>query len=44
MLLRNAEVADLPALMDKLGWRATDRLTRTSFPPHPVLVDYELDL
>lgn len=29
---------------EKVGWRATDRLTRTSFPPHPVLVDYELDL
>jgi RimJ/RimL family protein N-acetyltransferase len=29
---------------EKLGWRRTDRLSRTSFPPHPVLVEYELDL
>lgn len=29
---------------EKLGWRCTDRLSRTSFPPHPVLVEYELDL
>jgi RimJ/RimL family protein N-acetyltransferase len=29
---------------EKLGWRRTDRLRRTSFPPHPVLLAYELDL
>jgi putative acetyltransferase len=29
---------------EKLGWRRTDRISRTSFPPHPVLVEYELDL
>jgi RimJ/RimL family protein N-acetyltransferase len=29
---------------EKLGWRQTGRLSRTSFPPHPVLVEYELDL
>jgi RimJ/RimL family protein N-acetyltransferase len=29
---------------EKMGWRRTDRLSRTSFPPHPVLVEYELDL
>ena len=29
---------------EKLGWRQTDRLSRTLFPPHPVLVEYELDL
>jgi RimJ/RimL family protein N-acetyltransferase len=29
---------------EKLGWRRTDRLSRTSFPPHPVLVEYEYDL
>jgi len=29
---------------EKQGWRATGRFTRTSFPPHPVLEDYELDL
>jgi putative acetyltransferase len=29
---------------EKLGWRRTDRLSRTSFPPHPVLVEYEFDL
>jgi RimJ/RimL family protein N-acetyltransferase len=28
----------------KLGWRPTGHRTRTSFPPHPVLVEYELDL
>ncbi|HKT02743.1 MAG TPA: GNAT family N-acetyltransferase [Rugosimonospora sp.] len=28
----------------KQGWRQTDRLGRTSFPPHPVLLEYELDL
>jgi RimJ/RimL family protein N-acetyltransferase len=29
---------------EKLGWRRTDRISRTSFPPHPVLVSYEFDL
>jgi len=29
---------------EKLGWRPTDRISRTSFPPHPVLLEYELDL
>jgi RimJ/RimL family protein N-acetyltransferase len=29
---------------EKLGWRSTGRLSRTSFPPHPVLVEYEFDL
>jgi RimJ/RimL family protein N-acetyltransferase len=29
---------------EKLGWRRTDRFSRTSFPPHPVLIEYELDL
>jgi RimJ/RimL family protein N-acetyltransferase len=29
---------------EKLGWRRTDRISRTSFPPHPVLVAYEFDL
>jgi len=29
---------------EKLGWRCTDRLSRTPFPPHPELVEYELDL
>jgi RimJ/RimL family protein N-acetyltransferase len=29
---------------EKLGWRRTDRLSRTSFPPYPVLVEYEFDL
>lgn len=29
---------------EKLGWRRTDRVSRTSSPPHPVLVEYELDL
>lgn len=29
---------------EKLGWRRTDRISRTSFPPHPVLLEYELDL
>jgi RimJ/RimL family protein N-acetyltransferase len=28
----------------KLGWRCTDRFSRTSFPPHPELVEYEFDL
>jgi RimJ/RimL family protein N-acetyltransferase len=29
---------------EKMGWRQTDRRSRTSFPPYPVLVEYELDL
>jgi RimJ/RimL family protein N-acetyltransferase len=29
---------------EKLGWRRTQARTRTSFPPHPVLVGYERDL
>ncbi len=29
---------------EKLGWRRTDRLSRTSSPPHPLLVEYEFDL
>ncbi|MDY7086228.1 MAG: GNAT family N-acetyltransferase [Actinomycetota bacterium] len=29
---------------EKLGWRPSGRLSRTSFAPHPVLVEYELDL
>jgi putative acetyltransferase len=29
---------------EKQGWRRTDRLSRTSFPPHPVLMEYEVDL
>lgn len=29
---------------EKLGWRRTERRTQTSFPPHPVLVEYEYDL
>ena len=29
---------------EKLGWRPTGRRTRTSYPPHPVLVEYELAL
>lgn len=29
---------------EKLGWRPTDRTSWTSFPPHPVLVEHELDL
>lgn len=29
---------------EKLGWRETDRRTRTSFPPHPVLIGYERTL
>lgn len=27
---------------EKHGWRQTSRRTRTSFPPHPVLVEYVL--
>ena len=27
---------------EKLGWLATGRESRTSFPPHPVLVEYAL--
>lgn len=26
---------------EKLGWRCTGQTSRTSFPPHPVLVGYE---
>jgi GNAT superfamily N-acetyltransferase len=29
---------------EKLGWRATGGTSRTSFPPHPPLLEYELDL
>jgi RimJ/RimL family protein N-acetyltransferase len=29
---------------DKQGWVPTGRRTRTSFPPNPVLVEYERDL
>ena len=29
---------------EKTGWRPTGRFSRTSFPPHPVLVEYEFDL
>jgi RimJ/RimL family protein N-acetyltransferase len=29
---------------EKMGWRCTRRLSRTSFPPYPVLVEYELTL
>jgi RimJ/RimL family protein N-acetyltransferase len=29
---------------EKLGWRPSNRVSRTSFPPHPVLIEYELDL
>jgi len=29
---------------EKLGWHGTDRTSRSPFPPHPVLVEYELDL
>ena len=28
---------------ERLGWRATGAESRTSFPPHPVLLDYVLD-
>ena len=28
---------------EKLGWQATGRESRTSFPPHPVLLEYRLD-
>ncbi|HET8961210.1 MAG TPA: GNAT family N-acetyltransferase [Nocardioides sp.] len=28
---------------EKLGWEATGRESRTSFPPHPVLLEYRLD-
>lgn len=28
---------------EKLGWWATGAESRTSFPPHPVLLDYVLD-
>lgn len=29
---------------EKMGWTSTERRTRTAFPPHPVLVEYELTL
>ena len=29
---------------EKQGWRCTGRLSRTSFPPNPILVEYEFDL
>lgn len=29
---------------DKHGWRPTGRNSRTSFPPHPVLLQYERPL
>jgi RimJ/RimL family protein N-acetyltransferase len=29
---------------EKKGWRSTGRTSRTSFPPHPVLEEYELRL
>jgi putative acetyltransferase len=29
---------------EKVGWRRTDRVSRTSFPPHPILVEYEFEL
>ena len=28
----------------RLGWRQTSRRRRTTFPPHPVLLEYERDL
>lgn len=28
---------------EKLGWRRTDRVSRTTFPPHPVLLEYEFE-
>jgi RimJ/RimL family protein N-acetyltransferase len=28
---------------EKLGWRATGAQTRTSFPPHPILLEYVLN-
>ncbi len=28
---------------EKLGWMATGAETRTSFPPHPTLLEYVLD-
>jgi hypothetical protein len=29
---------------EKQGWESTGRTSRTSFEPHPVLVEYELHL
>jgi RimJ/RimL family protein N-acetyltransferase len=29
---------------EKQGWHSTGRLSRTPFPPHPALVEYELEL
>lgn len=31
------------AFYEKLGWVATGSVSRTSFPPHPVLLEYVLD-
>jgi RimJ/RimL family protein N-acetyltransferase len=31
------------AFYEKLGWRPTGRQSRTSYPPHPVLLEYVLD-
>jgi RimJ/RimL family protein N-acetyltransferase len=28
---------------ERLGWRSTGVESRTTFPPHPVLVEYRLD-
>jgi RimJ/RimL family protein N-acetyltransferase len=30
-------------LYERLGWSPTGRESRTSFPPHPVLVEYAID-
>lgn len=27
---------------ERLGWRPTGRVSRTSFPPDPVLLEYQL--
>jgi RimJ/RimL family protein N-acetyltransferase len=29
---------------EKMGWRPTERLSRSSFAPYPILVEYEFDL
>ncbi|GID94194.1 GNAT family N-acetyltransferase [Amorphoplanes digitatis] len=29
---------------ERMGWTSARRLTRSSFPPHPVLMDYEINL
>jgi hypothetical protein len=36
-------MSDARRFSEKLGWRRTDRTSRTSFPPHPVLVEYHLE-